>query len=279
MKLTHLILILASAAHAADIPITLAKPGNVSAGIYDSQGHLLRSLLHGKPMPAGEHRLAWDGLDASGRAMPAGEYEWRLLRNDGLQAEYLVSVGANPGWAPYGMWVGSHGPVHSVAVDIAKDRLYIGALSGENCPVFQCISLDGKTLHWQSEQLSSFMGAQRLAVRGNRLYLLQNDGWLFDLDTDAAPNKNTAKKWDVIHPDEKRIKPERGKLLLLPQGHQPDGLAVHEKFIAISHPSQKSIRWHHPQTDELLREEKLPGVRGVAVLENGTVIAAAGSQV
>lgn len=116
-------------------------------------------------------------------------------------------------------------------------------------------------------------------MRGNRLYLLQNDGWLFDLDTDAAPNKNTAKKWDVIHPDEKRIKPERGKLLLLPQGHQPDGLAVHEKFIAISHPSQKSIRWHHPQTDELLREEKLPGVRGVAVLENGTVIAAAGSQV
>jgi hypothetical protein len=277
--LTILLLLTAATFHAADVSFTLAKPGNVSAAIYDSQGHLLRSLLYGKPLQSGEHRLAWDGLDASGHAMPAGEYEWRLLRNEGLQAEYLVSVGANPGWAPYGMWVGSHGPVHSVAVDAAKDRLYIGALSGENCPVFQCISLDGKTLYWQSEQLSSFMGAQRLAVRGNRLYLLQNDGWLFDLDTDASPNKNTAKKWDVIHPAEARIKPERGKLLLLPEGHQPDGLAVHEKFIAISHPSQKSIRWHNPETNELLREEKLPGVHGLAVLENGTLIAAAGSQV
>lgn len=265
--------------HGSEIAFTLTKPGNVSAAIYDSQGHLLRSLLHGKPMLAGEHRLAWDGLDASGRAVPTGDYEWRLLRNEGLQAEYLVSVGANPGWAPYGMWVGSHGPVHSVAVDAAKDRLYIGALSGENCPVFQCTSLDGKTLHWQSEQLSSFMGAQRLAVRGNRLYLLQNDGWLFDLGTDAAPNKNTATKWDVVHPSEKRIKPERGKLLLLSEGHQPDGLAVHEQFIAISHPAQQSIRWHHPQTNKLLREEKLPGVHGLAVLQNGALIAAAGSQI
>ncbi|NDA69326.1 MAG: hypothetical protein EBY09_22310, partial [Verrucomicrobia bacterium] len=76
--------------HGSEIAFTLTKPGNVSAAIYDSQGHLLRSLLHGKPMLAGEHRLAWDGLDASGRAVPTGDYEWRLLRNEGLQAEYLV---------------------------------------------------------------------------------------------------------------------------------------------------------------------------------------------
>jgi hypothetical protein len=267
------------AARAVDISFTLDKPGRVSLAVYNREGHLLRSLLYGKQLPVGDHRMAWDGLDAGGRAVPAGEYEWRLLRNEGLQAEYLVSVGANPGWAPYGMWVGSHGPVHSLAVDAAQNRLYIGALSGENCPVFQCISLDGKTLHWQSEQLSSFMGAQRLAVRGSRLYLLQNDGWLYDLDTAAAPNKNLVKRWDLIHPAETRIKPERGKLLLLPEGHQPDGLAVHEKFIAVSHPSQDSIRWHHQETKELLREEKLPGVHGLAVLENGTLIAAAGSQV
>lgn len=261
--------------HAADITLKLAKPGNVSAAVYDSQGHLLRSLLHGKAMQAGEHRLAWDGLDAGGRAVPAGEYEWRLLRNEGLQAEYLVSAGANPGWAPYGMWVGSHGPVASVALDAAKDRLYVGALSGENCPVFQCTSLDGKTLHWQSEQLSSFKGARRLAVRNGQLYLLQNDAWLYALDPEA-PNKLLAKKWDVVHPDDVRV---NTKLAFLPPGHEPDGLAMHDKFIAISHPANNAVRWHEPETLKPLREQKLPGVRGIAALADGTLIAAAGAKV
>lgn len=276
MSIIGLLVLLAAVAEAAEVSFALAKPGNVSAAIYDAQGRLVRPLLTGQPLPAGKQRLSWDGLDSSGKAMPAGEYEWRMLRNDGLEAEYLLSVGANPGWAPYGMWVGSHGPVSAVAVDGAKARLYIGALSAENCPVVQCISLDGKTLYWQSEALSSFKGAQRLAVRGGRLYLLQNDGWLYDLDTDAAPNKHIVKKWDVLHPNEAR---PNTKLGFLPTGHEPDGLAVHEKFIAISHPSQNSIRWHHPESKELLREEKLPGVHGLAVLENGTLIAATGSQV
>lgn len=273
--LTILLLLHVAALHAADVPFTLAKPGNVSAAIYDSQGRLLRSLLHGKPMQAGEHRLAWDGLDACGRAILAGEYEWRLLRNEGLQAEYLVSVGANPGWAPYGMWVGSHGPVASVAVDVARDRLYVGAISGENCPVFQCTSLDGKTLHCQSEQLCSFKGARRLAVRNSQLFLLQNDAWLYALDPDA-PNKLLAKKWDVIHPDDVR---DGTKHAFLSAGHEPDGLAMHDKFIAISHPANNAIRWHDPETLKPLREQKLPGVRGIAALADGTLIAAAGAQV
>jgi hypothetical protein len=264
-----------SSLRATDISFTLAKPGQVSAAIYDNEGRLLRSLAHGRAMEAGEQRLAWDGLDANGRAMPAGDYEWRVLRNDGLQAEYLVSIGANPGWAAHGMWVGSHGPVSAVALDAAQDRLYVGALSGENCPVFQCTSLDGKTLHWQSEQLSSFKGASRLAVSKGVLYLLQTDAWLYALDP-KAPSKELAKKWDVVHPNDVR---DSTKLAFLPPGHEPGGLAVHEKFIAISHPANDAIRWHDPESLTLLREQKLPGVRGIAVLGDGTLIAAAGAQV
>lgn len=274
MKLIRLLALVAvSAACAADISVTLGQPGRVSLAVYDREGHLLRSLLYGQQLPAGEQRIPWDGLDARGRALPAGEYEWRLLRNEGLQAEYLLNVGANAGWAPYGMWVGSHGTVSAATLD-AQGRLYIGGLTNENCPAFQCISLDGKTLHWQRFQLSSFKGAQRLAARDGRLYVLQQDAWLYALDAND-PQKELG-KWDVIHPDEPRPAAKPG---FLPAGHEPGGLAVHGKFIVVSHPAHSAIRWHERETLKLLREEKVSGARGLTVLDDGTVFAAAGNQV
>ena len=46
--------------HAAEIPFTLAKPGNVSAAIYDAQGRMVRELTRAVPMNAGKHSLVWD---------------------------------------------------------------------------------------------------------------------------------------------------------------------------------------------------------------------------
>lgn len=276
MELTLLAVLLFAAPPAGDaeeIRFSLAKPGNVSAAVYDAEGRLLRSLLHGKPLPAGEHRLNWDGLDALGQAVPAGQYEWRVLRNEGLQAEYLLNVGANPGWAPYGMWVGSHSTVSAAVLD-AQRRLYVGGLTAENCPAFQCISLDGKTLHWQRFQFNPFKGAQRLAARDGLLFVLQQDAWLYAIDAND-PNKQIG-KWDVIHPNESRSNTRHG---FLPHGHEPGGLAVHAKFIAVSHPAHNVIRWHEPETMKLLREETLPGVRGLAVAEDGSLIAVGQTQV
>jgi hypothetical protein len=45
------------------ITVTLDKPGNVSAAVYDAQGSLVRELMHAAPMNAGKHSLIWDGLD------------------------------------------------------------------------------------------------------------------------------------------------------------------------------------------------------------------------
>ena len=45
-----LILPTTSLTHAADIPITLTKPGNVSAPIYDAQGCMVHELVHAETM-------------------------------------------------------------------------------------------------------------------------------------------------------------------------------------------------------------------------------------
>jgi len=78
--LATLLLTTLVALRAADIPITLDKPGNVSAAIYDVQGRMVRELARAQPMPGGKHSLAWDGLDMDGKAVPAGKYEWRTLQ-------------------------------------------------------------------------------------------------------------------------------------------------------------------------------------------------------
>ena len=118
LLLTALAIAPVAVLHAADpsISFTLDKPGQVSLGVY-KQGRLLRELLRGEPKEAGEHSVDWDGLDRYGNAMPPGDYEWRLLRNDGFRAEYLLSIGVNPRSAPYAPWVGNHQAATAVTVD------------------------------------------------------------------------------------------------------------------------------------------------------------------
>ena len=49
------------------------NPGGVtSAGIFDSQGHLVRTLWAMEVFPAGNLNASWDGLNDFGSPVPAG---------------------------------------------------------------------------------------------------------------------------------------------------------------------------------------------------------------
>jgi len=50
----------------------------VTLAIYDQQGRRVRELVNGN-LPAGDHRVLWDGRDAAGRQVPNGLYFYRLL--------------------------------------------------------------------------------------------------------------------------------------------------------------------------------------------------------
>ncbi len=59
------------------IPYSLAAPENVSFGIYNSRGQLVRSIDPGSQTP-GEHVLQWDGTDARGQSLAGGIYCIRM---------------------------------------------------------------------------------------------------------------------------------------------------------------------------------------------------------
>ena len=52
----------------------MAKPGAVTITVHDMRGRLVRRILAGVDLDAGEYSLGWDGRDASGRRSPAGVY-------------------------------------------------------------------------------------------------------------------------------------------------------------------------------------------------------------
>lgn len=59
----------------------LPTPGTVSVKVYGPQGDEVATLFQGR-LGAGAHVLDWDGRDASGKALPAGAYWARVLREN-----------------------------------------------------------------------------------------------------------------------------------------------------------------------------------------------------
>jgi flagellar hook assembly protein FlgD len=61
----------------------------VELGVYDVNGRLVRSLLHGA-REAGSYQITWDGHDESGHTVAAGVYYARLLTPQGNFVRSLV---------------------------------------------------------------------------------------------------------------------------------------------------------------------------------------------
>jgi hypothetical protein len=66
------------------IAYQLAAAGPIELAVFDARGRLVRVLESGW-RSAGRHRANWDGLDATGRAAPAGTYLCRLTGAHGTR--------------------------------------------------------------------------------------------------------------------------------------------------------------------------------------------------
>lgn len=67
------------------ISFDLARPGSVTLAIYDLRGARLRTLIRG-PLPAGQHRVTWQGRDERGLAVGSGIYVISLTADGTTQA-------------------------------------------------------------------------------------------------------------------------------------------------------------------------------------------------
>jgi len=73
------------------IAIELAASGVVEFGVFDLRGHRVAVLVSGE-LAAGRHELVWDGRDAAGRTMPAGNYCGRLSTDWGAATTMMMMV-------------------------------------------------------------------------------------------------------------------------------------------------------------------------------------------
>ena len=73
------------------IHLTLPRAGGVRLAVHDAAGRRVRLLLDAN-LPAGEHRLTWDGRDGSGRRVPAGLYYLALQGSPGSRSRSVMVV-------------------------------------------------------------------------------------------------------------------------------------------------------------------------------------------
>ncbi|MFP4027773.1 MAG: FlgD immunoglobulin-like domain containing protein [Candidatus Brocadiia bacterium] len=255
---------------AVRVHYTLQKAGQISVGVYDKDGRLVRTLLRGKYQPPGDHRLGWDGLGSLGRAVEPGKYIWKLLRIPGFTVQYLATLGTNPGSKPYDFWIGNHAGPRGVTVH--GDAMYVASGTAENVPALIKQSLDGKKRFWAHHGYGPWQGAIALGVGGkDKLYLLQQNGKIKTIDPETG---RQVASWDVLH-EKTKVKEKRQFIY---NRHKVD-MAARGTTIVVSYSRQNEVRWLDPKDGSIAKRLTIDSPRGLALDSDEAVYVACDSQV
>ena len=73
------------------ISFTTEEPQRVRLAVYDIRGRLLGELTD-QQYEAGEHSVEWQGRDSAGRALPSGEYFFRVEMGDRVETRKAMLV-------------------------------------------------------------------------------------------------------------------------------------------------------------------------------------------
>ena len=93
---------------------TLTTAGSTSAGVYDANGNLVRTLWSGVQEAAGSVTAYWNGLETNNTPAPAGNYTIKLLSNN---VEYVCDGSMNNSTPNDGPNInGSYNPIDSMVV-------------------------------------------------------------------------------------------------------------------------------------------------------------------
>lgn len=169
---------------AVAIRFTLAEPSRASVAVYATDGRMVREVMRAEPLSAGTHEVRWDGLDAVGRPVAPGVYQWRLLSSQGLRAEYICTVGTSFG---HHFWVGNHtGPI---ALTVDDTGTYISAVA-EGVPALVKVGNDNRIL-WQVREMEPFSAIRSIATVDGKCYAISDTGNIYVLN--AATGRQIGK--------------------------------------------------------------------------------------
>ena len=260
----------------------LKSPGFISLAVCNEKGQVLRTVLAGAERSAGPHDEPWDGLDEAGQKSPPGTYTWKLLQTQGLQAEYLMTLGLSVDF--FNLWPGNHIGVTGLAVDATG--VYLGSGCSEARGFVLKMSPDGQRL-WTVDRnwFEEWQGPHSLAVDGDRLFLMQEN---YDVIRLSASNGKAGPIWKL--PFDK-TKPQN-----LPSSKREDGgwvkmklgqavetaavdLAAGQGKLVMSYENFDCFRWLDPLRGTVMKEVKVKEPLGVAIDNQGRALVISEGQI
>jgi hypothetical protein len=111
-------------ADAGSTEVRIPAASTTSAGVFDAEGRLIRTLWGARKLPAGPVSVDWDGRDDEGRAVPSGgHYIVRVLSHN-IRYEWQGVI-ANTSADVSGPHVHrGFGPINDLAIDNAGNAFY-----------------------------------------------------------------------------------------------------------------------------------------------------------
>jgi len=160
------------------LPLTfeydLPEDAQVTIQLHDTTGRVVRILAAQGERRAGRVVERWDGLDATGKVLPAGRYAWKGLYHQPIRTKFILSA-HNSGQPPYktddntGGWGGDHGI--STTVCPAGDTMLLAWNVCESGWGIIRTDLAGKKI-WGSKHC-----ATHLATDGQRIFAAGDHGF------------------------------------------------------------------------------------------------------
>jgi hypothetical protein len=163
------------------IPYKMPANGELTLGLFDKDGQLLRWLTQSDYRYAGDNKEPWDGLDQYGNPVPAGNYTLKAIYHAPITTDYIMSV-CNPGKPPWptpddkGDWLSDEYDPQAAVTD--GKWVYLAAPGGELG--YSIIAVDETGQRQWGIRTATAGRAISLALSGNYLYALYSEASLTD---------------------------------------------------------------------------------------------------
>ena len=249
---------------------TLPRSATTSAGVYDREGRLLRTLWRAEALPAGVHQMAWDGRDDRGQPVAAKNIEIRVVHHR-LAYVWEGVIGNSSGafggpqlhrafLPPTSLVIQSDRAIYAVGYNEGQPGLHGFALSAPQNDTRPLPSTD------------PFVSYAMLAADATRLYWANTGGLsrssfigAFELATARAASFSAGAPVCLNHwPNSKECYPDQRYASVIDlhtdAADAPTGLAVQPlgRVLAVAHGGRNLIRLYDKASGALLREVSVP---------------------
>ncbi len=252
---------------------TLPQAATTSAGVYDENDRLVRTLWRGEALAAGTHQPSWDGLDDAGQPLAPGNWQVKLIHHR-LNHVWEGVIGNSS----FRM---DHAPAHKAylppaSIAIRGNHAYYAVGYNEQQPGIHGFHLaDPQANTRPLPSTDTFAAYSMIATDATRLYWANTGGMVrtsfvgvFDLEraqparfTSGRPvclNRHTSGDCYEAHSHASVID------LQTDVAETPTGLAVqeHGRVLAVAHGAKGVLRLFDKTSGELLNEVALPLAAG-----------------